>query len=162
MAHIQRGANHFAAGVEPFTTALAAARSSVPLPSLIEQANAHKTPCRFLADIAHSKGKTICMPSISEPHTIPKPTIENETRSDDELAPTYYVVCWNDPVNFMEYVTHVFMKIFGWQRQKAAKHMLEVHAKGKSVLIREGTEKAEFYVHQLQGYKLQATMEPAE
>ena len=31
-----------------------------------------------------------------------------------------------------------------------------------SVLVREGAEKAEFYVHQLQNYKLQATMEPAE
>ena len=102
------------------------------------------------------------MPSIAEPHTVPTPTIENETRSDDALAPTYYVVCWNDPVNFMDYVTHVFMKIFGWQRQKAQKHMLEVHEQGRSVLIREGAEKAEFYVHQLQGYKLQATMEPAE
>ena len=40
--------------------------------------------------------------------------------------------------------------------------MLEVHEKGKSVLVRESAEKAEFYVHQLQGYKLQATMEPAE
>jgi hypothetical protein len=28
--------------------------------------------------------------------------------------------------------------------------------------VREGAEKAEFYVQQLQGYKLQATMEPAE
>ena len=54
------------------------------------------------------------------------------------------------------------MKVFGWNRQKAEKHMLEVHEKGKSVLAREGAEKAEFYVHQLQGYKLQATMEPAE
>jgi ATP-dependent Clp protease adaptor protein ClpS len=102
------------------------------------------------------------MPSISEPHTIPRPTIENETRSDEDLAPTYYVICWNDPVNLMNYVTHVFMKLFGWPRQKAQKHMLEVHEKGKSVLIREGAEKAEFYVHQLQNYKLQATMEPAE
>jgi ATP-dependent Clp protease adaptor protein ClpS len=102
------------------------------------------------------------MPSIAEPHIVARPALENETRSDEDLAPTYYVVCWNDPVNLMNYVTHVFMKIFGWQRQKAEQHMLEVHEKGKSVLIREGAEKAEFYVHQLQGYKLQATMEPAE
>ena len=102
------------------------------------------------------------MPSIAEPHTVARPALGNETRSDEDLAPTYYVVCWNDPVNLMNYVTHVFMKIFGWQRQKAEQHMLEVHEKGKSVLVREGAEKAEFYVHQLQGYKLQATMEPAE
>ena len=102
------------------------------------------------------------MPRVLEPVTTPRPTTGKETRSDDELAPTYYVVCWNDPVNLMVYVTHVFMKIFGWNRQKAQKHMQEVHEKGRSVLVREGAEKAEFYVHQLQGYKLQATMEPAE
>jgi len=102
------------------------------------------------------------MPSVTEPFIIPKPTVRKSTRSDDKLAPTYYVVCWNDPVNLMVYVTHVFMKIFGWERQLAEKHMMEVHEKGKSVLVRESAEKAEFYVHQLQGYKLQATMEPAE
>lgn len=64
-------------------------------------------------------------------------------------------------MNLMVYVTHVFMKIFGWNQQRAEKHMLEVHEQGKSVLIREGAEKAEFYVHQLRNHKLQATMEPA-
>jgi len=94
------------------------------------------------------------MASLAEPSTIPKPDIENETRSDSRFAPTYYVVCWNDLVNLMVYMTHVFMKIFGWDRQKAEKHMMEVHEKGKSALVRESAEKAEFYVHQLQGYKL--------
>jgi ATP-dependent Clp protease adaptor protein ClpS len=102
------------------------------------------------------------MPSVLEPITIPKRTVKKDTSSKAQFAPTYYVICWNDPVNLMVYVTHVFMKLFGWERQKAEKHMMEVHAKGKSVLVREGAEKAEFYVHQLQHYKLQATMEPAE
>lgn len=102
------------------------------------------------------------MPQIAEPVTVPKRTNKKQTRSRDEFAPTYYVICWNDPVNLMVYVTHVFMKVFGWDRQKAQKHMLEVHEKGKSVLVRESAERAEFYVHQLQNYKLQATMEPAE
>lgn len=102
------------------------------------------------------------MPHVLEPLTIPEPVTGDDTRSTDDLAPTFFVICWNDPVNLMVYVTHVFMKVFGWNRQKAEKHMLEVHEKGKSVLVREGAEKAEFYVHQLQGYKLQATMEPAE
>jgi ATP-dependent Clp protease adaptor protein ClpS len=102
------------------------------------------------------------MPSIIEPVTIPKRTARKQTGSKSRFAPTYHVICWNDPVNLMVYVTHVFMKLFGWDRQKAEKHMMEVHEKGKSVLVREGAEKAEFYVHQLQNYKLQATMEPAE
>jgi ATP-dependent Clp protease adaptor protein ClpS len=71
------------------------------------------------------------------------------------------VVVWNDPVNYMEFVTHVFMKIFAWPRPKAEKHMLEVHEKGRSVVARAGFEKAELYVHQLQGYSLHATLEKA-
>jgi len=102
------------------------------------------------------------MPAVFEPVTIPKRKIKDKTDSKDRFAPTYYVICWNDPINLMPYVTHVFMKIFGWEKQKAEKHMLEVHEKGKSVLVRDSAEKAEFYVHQLQGYKLHATMEPAE
>ena len=94
--------------------------------------------------------------------TAPTPEKVVDTRSKDKLGPVYYVICWNDPVNLMVYVTHVFMRIFGWNREKAQKHMLEVHEKGKSVLVREGAERAEHYVHQLQEYQLHATMEPAE
>lgn len=85
---------------------------------------------------------------------------ETETRSGFE--PGYLVICWNDPVNFMDYVTHVFQIIFGWPRQKAAFHMRQVHEQGKSVLTRESMEKAEHYVHQLQKYTLHATMERDE
>ena len=102
------------------------------------------------------------MPDVQEPSTIPIPIIGSETRTDDELAPAYVVICWDDPVNLMVYVTHVLMKVFGWEQPKARKHMREVHETGKSVLVRESLEKAEFYVHQLQKYKLHATMEPAE
>lgn len=71
----------------------------------------------------------------------------------------YLVICWNDPVNTMDYVTHVFQVVFGWPKPKARRHMLQVHETGKSLLARETFEKAEHYVHQLQGYALQATME---
>jgi ATP-dependent Clp protease adaptor protein ClpS len=87
-------------------------------------------------------------------------TPEDEPRSG--LEPGYLVICWNDPVNYMEYVTHVFQKVFGWPRKKAEFHMLQVHEQGKSVLTREGLEKAEHYVHQLQRYSLHATMERVE
>ena len=84
---------------------------------------------------------------------------DKETRTRNALEPGYLVVCWNDPVNLMDYVTHVFQRVFGWNKQKAEKHMMEVHEQGKSVLLRESLEKAEFYVHQLQAYSLQATLE---
>jgi ATP-dependent Clp protease adaptor protein ClpS len=87
-------------------------------------------------------------------------TVEEKSRPTRE--PGFLVICWNDPVNLMAYVTHVFQTVFAWERQKAEKHMREVHEKGKSVLTRDSFEKAEFYVHQLQKHSLQATLEPAE
>lgn len=92
------------------------------------------------------------------PGTVQVP--EDKPRSDRE--PGYVVICWNDPVNFMDYVTHVFQVVFGWPRKKAEFHMLQVHEQGQSVLARESMEKAEHYVHQLQKYSLHATMERDE
>ncbi len=87
------------------------------------------------------------------------PDVEQDTKPQENLESGYLVVCWDDPVNLMDYVTHVFQKVFGWNRQKAELHMMQVHNEGKSVLLREGLEKAEFYVHQLQKYTLHATLE---
>ncbi|MEI7729960.1 MAG: ATP-dependent Clp protease adaptor ClpS [Verrucomicrobiota bacterium] len=102
------------------------------------------------------------MPETLEPLVLPDINHTTDTDSKDALEPGYLVICWNDPVNFMTYVTHVFQTVFGWTRQKAEIHMREVHANGKSVLVREGLEKSEHYVHQLQSYSLHATMERAE
>jgi ATP-dependent Clp protease adaptor protein ClpS len=88
-----------------------------------------------------------------------RPDLEKDTDPRSQLDPGYLVICWNDPVNLMDYVTHVFQTVFGWSRPKATKHMREVHEQGKSVLTRENMEKAEFYVHELQKYTLHATLE---
>jgi ATP-dependent Clp protease adaptor protein ClpS len=95
--------------------------------------------------------------NVAEP--LVAPDQEQETKTRDAHEPGYLVICWNDPVNLMSYVTHVFQKVFGWDRQKAEHHMMEVHVKGKSVLARESLERAEFYVHRLQSYTLHATVE---
>lgn len=102
------------------------------------------------------------MPDTAEPLILPDLEQQNETKPKDARAPGWLVICWNDPVNLMAYVTHVFMVVFGWPKAKAEHHMLQVHHQGKSILARENMERAEFYVHQLQGYKLHATMERDE
>jgi ATP-dependent Clp protease adaptor protein ClpS len=99
------------------------------------------------------------MAEIAAPEVQPGSVQVEDTKSRFEVEPGYLVICWNDPVNFMQYVTHVFQTVFGWPRQKAEFHMLQVHEQGKSVLARESMEKAEHYVHQLQKYSLHATME---
>jgi ATP-dependent Clp protease adaptor protein ClpS len=104
----------------------------------------------------------LAMPQTVEPVVLPDIERENQDASKYALEPGYLVICWNDPVNLMVYVTHVFQVIFGWARQKAEFHMRQVHFQGKSVLVRESLEKAEHYVHQLHQYGLHATMERAE
>lgn len=96
------------------------------------------------------------------PEVTPGTVETEETKPRSDLEPGYLVVCWNDPVNFMDYVTHVFQQVFGWPRQKAEFHMRQVHEQGKSVLVRDSMEKAEHFVHQLQKYSLQATLERDE
>lgn len=95
----------------------------------------------------------------TDTETLPQIDIESATGTQEELDPGYLVICWDDPVNLMEYVTHVFQVVFGWSKARAEKHMQEVHNNGKSVLTRETMERAEHYVHELQKYSLQASME---
>jgi ATP-dependent Clp protease adaptor protein ClpS len=102
------------------------------------------------------------MPETATPEILPGSVQDEETKTNLDLEPGYLVICWNDPVNLMEYVTHVFQRVFGWRQKKAEFHMLQVHRQGKSVLVRESMEKAEHYVHQLQKYSLHATMERDE
>jgi len=99
------------------------------------------------------------MAETAIPEAVPGTIQEQASDSRAELEPGYLVICWNDPVNYMDYVTHVFRRVFGWPLQKAEFHMLQVHQLGKSVLARESLEKAEHYVHQLQKHSLHATME---
>jgi ATP-dependent Clp protease adaptor protein ClpS len=99
------------------------------------------------------------MAETATPLVLPDIDQDEQTDSKADLEPGYRVICWDDPVNLMNYVTHVFQVVFGWPKQKAEIHMLQVHNQGKSVLVRESLEKAEHYVHQLQNYSLHATLE---
>jgi ATP-dependent Clp protease adaptor protein ClpS len=101
------------------------------------------------------------VPKNAGPPTIDKPTIEKETRSQEDVDLPWQVVVHNDPVNLMSYVTMVFQRVFGYPREKAERHMLEVHHKGRSVLWSGMRERAELYVQQLHGYLLLATLEKA-
>ena len=99
------------------------------------------------------------MVETTTPEIHPGTIQETEEAPESSLEPGFLVICWNDPVNYMDYVTHVFQQVFAWPKKKAEFHMLQVHEQGKSVLTRESLEKAEHYVHQLQRYSLHATME---
>jgi len=89
--------------------------------------------------------------------TTEKPAGETEI----SLTSPWNVIVHNDPVNLMSYVALVFRRVFGYAPERAQKHMLEVHERGRSVLWTGEREKAELYVQQLHGYLLLATLERA-
>ena len=86
-------------------------------------------------------------------------TVEPDTKKEQETATPWNVVVHNDPVNLMSYVTMVFQKVFGYSREKAEQHMLEVHHLGRSIVWSGLREPAENYVQQLHLYLLLATIE---
>jgi ATP-dependent Clp protease adaptor protein ClpS len=84
---------------------------------------------------------------------------EQETGSLPDLDRPWITIVWNDPVNLMSYVTHVFMTVFGYPKAKAHKLMLEVHHRGKAVVSSGSRERMELDVATLHGYGLWATLE---
>jgi ATP-dependent Clp protease adaptor protein ClpS len=85
-----------------------------------------------------------------------------QPKTEVHLDVPWNVIVHNDPVNLMSYVTMVFQRVFGFSREKAKHHMLEVHYQGKSIVWSGLRERAEFYVQQLHGYLLLATLEQSE
>ena len=84
-----------------------------------------------------------------------------ETDLGTTLAPDHpwITIVWNDPVNLMSYVTHVFMTVFGYPKAKAEKLMLDVHHRGRAVVSSGTRERMELDVATLHGYGLWATLE---
>jgi len=72
------------------------------------------------------------------------------------------VVVINDPVNRMSYVVMVLRRVFGFAEERARKHMLEVHERGRSVLWSGTREQAEAYVFALQQWHLTAVVQADE
>ena len=93
------------------------------------------------------------------PMNDPRLLESTETEQEDALDHPWLVVVHNDPVNLISYVAMIFRRVFGWNRERAERHMLEVHTKGRSVVWSGAREQGELYVQQLHGHLLLATLE---
>jgi ATP-dependent Clp protease adaptor protein ClpS len=113
--------------------------------------------------IVAASGNEPCAPCMgaygSGGPAAPDVTIEPETIKEESLDLPWKVIVHNDPINLMDYVSKVFMRVFGYPREKAEHHMMEVHKLGRSVLWTGARERAEFFVQQLQSHLLMATIE---
>jgi ATP-dependent Clp protease adaptor protein ClpS len=82
-----------------------------------------------------------------------------ETDQVADAALPWVTIVWNDPINLMSYVTHVFQKLFGYSREKATRLMLDVHHKGRAVVSTGSREQMEHDVARLHAYGLWATLQ---
>lgn len=85
-----------------------------------------------------------------------------KTREVSDLDLPWNVIVHDDPVNLMGYVTYVLKKVFGYDENKAAILMMQVHQQGRSVVWSGQLEKAEFYTQQLQSHQLTASLEKSK
>ncbi len=103
---------------------------------------------------------TTTAPRLAGPSApVADPDLDEQTEIDPDRP--WDVIVWDDPVNLMTYVVFVLRRIFGYPEPVARRLMLEVHHKGKALVATEPREQAEFYVQQLHGYGLQATIQRA-
>jgi ATP-dependent Clp protease adaptor protein ClpS len=96
--------------------------------------------------------------SAPTPVELDRPEVEDLTFLDQP----WVTIVWNDPVNLMSYVTHVFRTYFGYGRKKAEKLMLEVHNDGRSVVSTGSREEMERDVQAMHEYGLWATLQKAD
>lgn len=92
--------------------------------------------------------------------TVPVGGTAVEERPELDVAATtpWVTIVWDDPVNLMSYVTHVFVTYFKYPRDKAERLMLDVHNNGKAVVSSGGREEMERDVNAMHGFGLWATL----
>ena len=82
---------------------------------------------------------------------------------DEVLTQTPWVtIVWDDPVNLMSYVTHVFVSYFHYTKSKAEKLMLQVHTTGKAIVSSGTREAMERDVTAMHEYGLWATLDKSD
>ena len=90
-------------------------------------------------------------------------TLESvETAQAASLATPWITIVWDDPVNLMTYVTHVFRSYFGFSKPEAERLMMQVHTEGRAVVATGNREQMELHVEAMHGYGLQASLAKAD
>lgn len=91
------------------------------------------------------------------------PAVDEDVRLDRSIegAPPWQTIVWDDPVNLMSYVTHVFREYFGLPRGEAERLMLKVHNEGHAIVAQGAREQMELHAQAMHDYGLWATVRKA-
>lgn len=70
----------------------------------------------------------------------------------------WILIVWNDPINLMNYVVHVFRSYFGYSREESTRLMMLVHHEGRAVVASGNREEMERHAQAMHEYGLNATV----
>lgn len=98
---------------------------------------------------------------VIHPMVMSQTDIGRETVTQSRIAPDvpWQTVVWNDPVNLMSYVTHVFRSYFGYSKPEAERLMLQVHNDGRAIVATGPREEMERHTEAMHEYGLWATVD---
>lgn len=104
------------------------------------------------------------MPTTSDPLVAPAggTAIEERPVEDSVDRSPWATIVWDDPVNLMSYVAHVFVVYFHYPKSKAHQLMMAVHTEGKAVVATGAKEEMERDVAAMHEYGLWATLDRAD
>ncbi len=127
------------------------------------------TSHQHMVVVAQLVERWLVVPDVAGSSPVIHPSIhrdaltESETDLDQQtsIAPDtpWTTTVWNDPVNLMSYVTHVFRTYFGHPRPEAERLMLLVHNEGRAVVATGPREEMERHTEAMHEYGLWATVE---
>lgn len=103
--------------------------------------------------------------SATEPPTVSPAggtAIADRPITDEQTQTPWVTIVWDDPVNLMSYVTHVFTTYFHYSRSTAQKLMMQVHGDGKAVVSSGNREEMERDATAMHEYGLWATIDRSE
>lgn len=88
--------------------------------------------------------------------------LEERLGAQQQAVNPWVTVVWDDPVNLMSYVTHVFCSYFHYPRSQSERLMMQVHMEGRAIVSSGGREEMERDVNAMHGFGLWATLDRAE
>lgn len=88
------------------------------------------------------------------------PVLDREIEARFDVP--WVLIVWNDPINLMNYVVHVFRSYFGYPREEAERLMLLVHHEGRATVASGPREEMERHAQAMHEYGLNATVDRAD
>ena len=117
-----------------------------------------------MAVVAQLVERWLVVPDVAGSSPVGRPEEVNVLDEDTAVSfdIPWILIVWNDPINLMNYVVHVFRSYFGYSREEATRLMMLVHHEGRAVVASGNREEMERHAQAMHEYGLQASITRAD